>query len=323
MLRLVQTCKKIAEASLFQNFITVVILAAAVLVGIETYPHARLHYHGVLDVLDKVILGIFILEIVVKMVGEGKKPWRFFNDGWNVFDFVIVAGAFMPFMAQYATVLRLLRLLRVLKLVRALPRLQLLVGALLKSIPSMGYVSILLLLLFYVYAVAACFMWGQNDPVHFGTLQISFLSLFRVVTLEDWTDVMYIQMFGCDNYGYDGMAELCVAPEASPIGGALFFVSFVLIGTMVMLNLFVGIILSGMDEAQQEQKEERELEDVLAGNIATQELHSELAALTTAIEGVRQRLATVQRVTSAHADARTVRVPRIDAPKHLVPEPAE
>jgi len=102
--------------------------------------------------------------------------------------------------------------------------------------------------------VAAVFLFGGNDPVHFGNLAIAMLSLFRVVTGEDWTDVMYIQMSGCDKYGYDGMMELCTQPMSYPVFGALFFVSFMLLGAMVILNLFIGVIMSGMDEAEKENK---------------------------------------------------------------------
>ncbi|MBX2828600.1 MAG: ion transporter [Flavobacteriaceae bacterium] len=253
---MVKLCKKIAESKWFQNSITIAILIAGVLVGIATYPEFSEKHHGILELLNKIILWIFVAEVVIKMIAEGKKPWRYFYDGWNVFDFVIVAAAFLPFGGSSVAVLRLLRLLRVLKLVKALPKLQLLVSALLKSIPSMGYVSILLLLLFYIYAVAGVFFFGANDPIHFENLQMSMLSLFRVVTLEDWTDVMYINMYGCDNYGYDGNEALCTNPSASPIGGAVFFVSFVLLGTMIILNLFIGVIMNGMDEAREEAIEE-------------------------------------------------------------------
>jgi len=186
-------------------------------------------------------------------------------------------------------------LLRVLRLVHALPKLQLLVGALLKSIPSMGYVSILLLMLFYVYAVAAVFMWGGNDPHHFGDLQTSFLSLFRAVTLEDWTDLMYINMYGCDRYGYDGMVAECTSPEASPVGAAVFFVSFVLIGTMVFLNLFVGVILSGMDEARVEADEQKEQDRISMVGVPDMQdelisLGNQLAALQDHVERIKLTL---------------------------------
>lgn len=308
---MVKLCKAIAESSKFQNFVTVVILLAGVLVGIETYPAMREAFHAPLHILDQMILAIFVIEIVVKMVAEGRRPWRFFKDPWNCFDFFIVAGAFLPFMAQYATVLRLLRLLRVLKLVRALPKLQLLVGALLKSIPSMGYVSLLLMLLFYVYAVAAVFMWGENDPIHFGDLQIAFLSLFRAVTLEDWTDLMYIQMYGCANYGYDGNMALCTASSASPAGGAFFFVSFVLLGTMIVLNLFIGVIISGMDEAQLESEDlAREERDKARGQGALP-LSDELSDMTRKLSELQSEIGRLHRLT-LKAEARAANPPEAE-----------
>lgn len=244
--------RKIEEAKWFQNFVTLAIIIAGVLVGIATYSDFSIKHEGVLELLNQVVLVIFIIEIVVKLLAKGKKPWLFFKDGWNIFDFIIVAAAFLPFGGSSVAILRLLRLLRVLKLIKALPKLQMLVGALLKSIPSMGYVSILLLLLFYIYAVAGVFFFGENDPTHFSDLQTSMLSLFRVVTLEDWTDIMYINMFGCDNYGYGDMADQCVKSIPQSALSITYFVSFVLIGTMIFLNLFIGVIMEGMNEAKAE-----------------------------------------------------------------------
>ena len=244
--------RKIAESSWFQTFIILVIVAAGILVGVQTYDRPGFTVHewsGRLDQIDTVILWIFVAEIVIKMGAEGRRPHRYFYDPWNIFDFVIVAACFLPFDAEYVAVVRLLRLLRVIKLIGAVPKLQILVTALLKSIPSMFYVSVLLGLLFYVYACAAVFSFGVNDPVHFGELPTAMLSLFRVVTGEDWTDVMYINMHGCMNYGYEGMEELCVQSKGYPLYASLFFVSFMIIGAMVILNLFIGVIMNGMDEA--------------------------------------------------------------------------
>ena len=206
-----------------------------------------------------IFLAIFIAEIVLKMTAACPKPWRFFHDGWNVFDFLIVAVCFLPLGASFAPVLRLFRLFRVLRLVSVIPRLQVIVSALLRCLPSMFYVTILLFMVFYIYAVAGTMLFGANDPVHFGGLWTSMLSLFRVVTLEDWTDVMYIQMFGSDVYeGYNQSVEgQTFTPKAQPLLGAFFFVSFVLVGTMVMLNLVIGVIINGMDEAQKEVADRR------------------------------------------------------------------
>ncbi|MCP4449086.1 MAG: ion transporter [Myxococcales bacterium] len=286
--------RNIAEASWFVNSVTVVIVIAGVLVGLETYPGVVERHHSTLAILDQLVLWIFVLEIVVKMGAEGKKPWRYFGDAWNIFDFIIVAAAFLPFAGNAVTVLRLLRLLRVLKLVRALPKLQVLVGALLKSIPSMGYVSVLLLLLFYIYAVAAVFLFAGNDPVHFENLQMSMLSLFRVVTLEDWTDIMYINMYGCDAYGYDASMP-CTSPEANPVMAALFFVSFVLVGTMVFLNLFIGVIMNGMDEAHAEAEAEERAAAAREGHASSslddlKTLEEELGDVQKAIGALHRRM---------------------------------
>jgi len=249
---MIKLCKKTAETKWFQNLVTIAILVAGVLVGIATYSEFSQKHDGILSFMNQIILGIFIIEVIVKIIAEGKQPWNYFKDSWNVFDFVIVAAAFMPFGGSSIAILRLLRLLRVLKLVKALPKLQMLVGALLKSIPSMTYVSILLFLLFYIYAVAGVFFFSTNDPIHFADLQTSMLSLFRIVTLEDWTDIMYINMYGCENYGYGDNMDQCVNSTAQSALSISFFVSFVLIGTMIFLNLFIGVIMNGMDEAKAE-----------------------------------------------------------------------
>jgi len=251
----VDICRKIEEAPWFHNGIIGVIVFAGILVGLETYPEIMAVYGSWLQILDTLVLAIFTVEILIKFVARYPKPLTFFSDPWNVFDFIIVGACFLPFAVKYAMVLRILRLLRVLRLIRAIPRLQIVVEALLRSLPSMGYVSILLLVLFYVYAVMGVFLFGQNDPVHFGTLQLALLSLFRIVTLEDWTDIMYTQIYGCDVYGFEPHSYLCTDPMAFPIVSPLYFVSFVLLGTMIFLNLFIGVIVNGMDEARKEHEE--------------------------------------------------------------------
>jgi len=291
---MVERLRNIAESKWFGNFIIGVILLAGVVVGLETYPSNIAKFGAELHLLNDIILVIFVLEIIVKMGAEGSKPWNYFKDPWNVFDFAIVAVAFMPFDASYVTVLRLLRLLRVLKLVRAVPRLQVLVGALLHAIPSMFYVSILLFLLFYIYACAATFLFSGNDPVHFATLQLSMLSLFRVVTLEDWTDIMYINMYGCDEYGY-GLSDGCTAPEAMPVGAALFFVSFVLLGTMIILNLFIGVIMTGMDQASEESARHAAQQKFLKTRTVEDELH----ALRVQMAEMTERLVLLHSLVSA------------------------
>lgn len=215
-----------------------VILAAGVIVGLETSPEIMARHGTLLHALDRLILWIFVAELAIKIGAQGRQPFRFFRDPWNVFDFAIVAVCFLPFHAEFAAVLRLARVLRLLRLVSAFPRLQMLVGALLHSVSSMGYVAVLLSLVMYIYGVLGVFLFGKADPEHFGTLGVAMLSLFQIITLESWTAIM------------DGnMGE---GASVGPGAVIFYFVSFILLGTMIMLNLFIGVVMNGMTEMHDE-----------------------------------------------------------------------
>lgn len=283
---------RLAHAPAFQHFITAVIVIAGILVGIETSPAAVARYGVWLHALDQIVLWIFIAEIAIKLAAEGKTPWRYFRDPFNVFDFAIVSVSLLPLGAQYVTVLRLLRLLRVLRLVHALPRLQILVSALLKSLPSMAYVGVFLGLLFYVYGVAGVFLFGKNDPTHFGSLALAMLTLFTVVTLEGWAELMYTQMRGCDPAA-DGAALLCKFPEAHPLSAPLYFVSFVLFGTMIVLNLFIGVIMNSMQEAAAETERAEEAKQRVPGG-RVESIEHELEELHRAAQHIAERVQHVQ-----------------------------
>ncbi|MCZ8113653.1 ion transporter [Silanimonas sp.] len=284
--------QRVVQSTSFQRAITGVILFAAVLVGVET-DKAMVAAHGdLLHALDRIVLAIFCAEIVLKMVALSPKPWHYFRDPWNVFDFAIVVACLLPLGSQSATVLRLLRLLRVLRLVHALPRLQVLVGTLLKSLPSMGYVGLFLAMHFYVYGVAAVFLFGENDPRNFGSLPMAVLTLFIVVTGENWSTTLYTQMYGCENFGYEGMEALCTASNAQPVVASLFFVSFIVLGTMVILNLVIGVVMNSMQEAQIEN--ERMDEAKRGGDERHPSLEHELFELRQSMAATMER---VERLT--------------------------
>ena len=259
-------CYNLSRSNFFNQFIIGTILLTGVVVGVQTYKDFAEENATVLNFLDQTILVIFTIEALIKILAEGYRPLNYFKNPWNVFDFAIVAACLLePFLqlgGAFLPILRLARILRVLRLITAIPKLQLLVTCLLKSLPSMFYVSILLFLLFYVYGAMAVFLFGENDPIHFRNLQTSILSLFRVVTLEDWTDVMYINMYGSNAYGYsaDDLSKWNPASSQSPLGAAIFFVSFVLIGTMIVLNLVIGVIMNSMDESNEEISLKQEIE---------------------------------------------------------------
>lgn len=293
---MIKICQRIENSSLFQNSIIFVIIFAGILVGIETYPEIKSAYYQQIIWLDRLVLSIFTVEILIKLVARTPRFQDFFKDPWNVFDFLIVAICYIPYATQYAMILRLLRLMRVLRLIRAVPRLQIVVEALLSSLPSMFYVSMLLMMLFYMYAVLGTFIFSLNDPVHFGNLQTSFLSLFRIVTLEDWTDLMYTQIYGCDIYGYGMREYLCQNPQRFPIIGPIYFVSFVLFGTMVFLNLFIGVIVSGMDEARKDQ--DRDIHQKILSRSPKDSLEEQLKDLEKLISSAQTGIEKIKKTLS-------------------------
>jgi voltage-gated sodium channel len=254
----VDRCMALRDNRCFTGFIVAVIFLAGALVGIQTYPIQGTTLALVCEILDIIVLWTFVLEIIIKFFAEGNKPWQYFSlNLWNCFDFVIVVISFCPIGGGGAvTALRLLRLLRVLKLIKALPKLQVLVIGLIKSLSSIGYVGALLLLVFYLFAILGMGFFGENDPVHMSELFLTMLTLFRAATLEDWTDIMYIGMYGCENYGYQGIEHLCVKSNPMGFWAALYWIAFVLISNMMILNLFIGVIASSMADAQCELNEE-------------------------------------------------------------------
>lgn len=285
-----QLARNVAQSAWFRYFVTAVIVFAGVLVGIETSPAMIQHHGTTLKLLDRIVLGIFVVELAIKLLAEGRTPWRYFRDPFNCFDFAIVAVSLLPLGAEYVTVLRLLRLLRVLRLVNALPRLQILVSALLKSIPSMGYVAAFLALLFYVYGVAGVFLFGLNDPAHFGSLGKAMLSLFTVVTLEGWAELMYFQLHGCEAQ-LQGTAALatCTSSQAHPIAAPLYFITFILFGTMIVLNLFIGVIMNSMQEAASETARAERLKAESRGEEDAPSIEQALTQLARDAEALAER----------------------------------
>ena len=230
---LIQIARRVADAPWFHWGITGCIGANALVIGLDTSVFLAARYGAWFHAANQVFLGIFVLEAAIKIAACWPKPHRYFRDGWNVFDFTIIVVSLLPSTGELATLARVARLLRVLRLVSALPELRLIVTTLVRSIPSMFNVICLMSIIFYIYAVAGYHLFHDIDPTHWRTLGISALTLFRIATLEDWTDVMYAAMEG---YWW----------------AWAFFVSFVVIGTFVIINLFIAVVLNNLDEAKAE-----------------------------------------------------------------------
>lgn len=268
---------KIVESVIFRNFILGLIIASGILVGIETYAEVYKPYASLFGLLDRIILSVFVTELLLKFLAHGTKFWKFFTDPWNVFDFIVIAVCFIPGIdTHFVTVLRLARILRVFRIISVLPKLQILVNALIKSIPSMGYVVVLLSIVFYIYAVAGSFLFAKTDPVHFGSLHLAMISLFKILTLEGWTDIMNIQLYGTT----DPMAEYNSA--AGNYASVAYFVTFILFGAMIIMNLFIGVIMNSMQESQDDLKKM-----MLGKNLPEQSTRRLLLDLEQKIDGLK------------------------------------
>ncbi len=275
-----ETALKITKNKIFNIFIFSLILLSAILIGIETYPGISSKQRSLMEFLDKLIILFFTLEISFKILSNGKRPWNFFLDPWNVFDFIIVAVCLVPAVdTHFFAVLRILRILRILRMITFFPKLRLLISTLLKSVPSMGYIILLIAILFYVYAIVGVFAFGSADPMHFGDLHHTLVTLFKVLTLEGWTDIMNTHIYG------SGSKENMEIVSFWPF---LYFASFILVGAMIIMNLFIGVIMNSMQESQDELTQEiQELKfqdknsELLYSNILTKldELRSEIQTL--------------------------------------------
>jgi len=223
----------LVESPQFRHTVTVLILLNAVIVGLETYPDLTAIYGDVLQIADRIILYLFTVELALRFFAT-TPPQVFFRSGWNIFDVVIVALGFLP-SSEFFTVARLFRIVRVLRAISVIPNLQRVVAALLLSLPSLGHIAALLGLLIYVYAAIGTSLFGPVAPQYFGTLHQSVLTLFSVITLEGWVTVM-------DE----------VLPDMP--AAWIYFVTFILLGTFVALNFFVGVIVNNLQSVTIEEE---------------------------------------------------------------------
>jgi voltage-gated sodium channel len=251
-----------------QQFIMLLIVINAVILGLETVPAAMAQYGPLLLAVDHLILGVFVVEILLRIYAH---RLSFFRDPWSLFDFTVVAIALVPASGPLA-VLRALRILRVLRLLTLVPSMRRVVGALLGSIPGLSSIAAVLLLIYYVFAVIATRLFGENFPQWFGSIGESLYSLFQIMTLESWSMGIVRPV----------MVE---HPHAW-----IFFVTFILIATFTMLNLFIAIIVNAMQTfTEQENRERKHALDATRDHIEA-DLHQELAALRTEIFELRRLL---------------------------------
>lgn len=253
---------RIRHNKIFEWFVIGIIVFSALVIGVKTYPIPPF-VNNLVIILDWLITVIFLIEIVIRFLAEPVKR-NFFKSGWNIFDTLIVTVSLIPIdNSELAVVGRLIRIFRVLRMISIIPELRLLLNSLLKALPQLGYVMLLMFIIFYIYAAVGSTFFAKVNPTLWGDIAISMLTLFRVMTFEDWTDVMY---------------ETQVEYPFSWI----FYLTFIFFTAFAFLNMVIGIVVNVLEEERQKQKddtvEELHLEELDQLQIIRAEL-AELKAL--------------------------------------------
>lgn len=261
--------ERLRSNKIFEWTVIAIIILSALLIGAKTYDETT-QFERILTVLDWGVTLFFLVELLIRLAAE-KRPRDFFKNGWNVFDTVIVTASLIPIGGGDAVLLaRLLRVLRMMRLISLIPELRILVSALIKAIPRMGYVALLMFIIFYIYAAVGSFIFQDVNPDRWGNIALAMLTLFQVATFESWaTAVLYPTM------------------EVYPWSWA-FFVSFIFLTAFTFLNMMIGIVLDVMqkenaayelEQGEGEAAEEQQLrEDVAA-------MREQLARMEKLLEG--------------------------------------
>lgn len=223
----------IRSNKLFEMVVVTVILFSALLTGAKTYDISP-QFLTIIEWLDYSITLFFLLEISIRFFAEEKK-WNFFKSAWNIFDTLIVIVSMIPIEdSELALVGRLIRIFRVLRMVSVIPELRTLLNSLLKALPQLGYVALLMFIIVYIYAAVGTTFFAHINATLWGDITVSMLTLFRVMTFEDWTDVMYETM------------------AVYPISW-VFYITFIFLNAFAFLNMLIGIVVNTMEQENAEQ----------------------------------------------------------------------
>jgi len=226
----------------FELFMMGIIVFSALLIGIDTFKLDPF-YEDIIFSIDQIITIIFLIEIIAR-ISSYKKPLDFFKDGWNIFDFIIVSISLIPIDGNNSSVARLLRIFRILRIVTIIPELKGIINSLFRSSASIGYVFILIFIVFYVFAVMGTIFFQGSPSGLWDDLGTALLTLFRVMTFEGWTDVMYESM------------------KINPYSW-IFYVIFIFLTTFTFLNMIIGIILESLNAEHKEEHKDDETKETL------------------------------------------------------------
>jgi voltage-gated sodium channel len=264
MTRISRTCARIADSDAFNFAILGVILANALTLALETYPSIRHSAGDTLEMVNDVFLWVFVAELVIRFVAVGANPLRFFRSGWNVFDFVVVASAFVPGLRENATLLRLARLLRVVRVFRLLPDLRVFVVAVGRSLPAVATLAMITVVVIFLYGMVGWVLFHEKDP-GFSNIGEAMLTMFVGLTLENLPD--YVSR----------------AREITEWGIA-FWVSWAMLAAFLLFNLFIGIVINSLEEARAIELARMETEDEDAHDRVLAERMRELKRVVESLE---------------------------------------
>jgi voltage-gated sodium channel len=240
-LALQQKFIKIRSNKFFELTVVFIIIFSALVVGIKTYPVSET-VASIIQVLDWFITLFFVLEISIRFLAEDNKK-DFFKNAWNVFDTLIVTISLIPIEdSELAIIGRLIRIFRVLRMVSIIPELRMLLNSLIKALPQLGYILLMMFIIFYIYAAIGSTFFEEINPTLWGDISISLLTLFRVMTFEDWTDVMYESM--------------TVYPMSW-----IYYLSFIFFTAFAFLNMIIGIVVNVLNDEHELIRQENEAKE--------------------------------------------------------------
>ena len=268
----IEILERVVESTWFNVVILAVIAANAVVLGMQTYDGVTERHGETLDLLNEIFLGVFVAELLLRVASYGRRPQDFFRNGWNVFDFVVIAAAFLPGVRENATLLRLARLARLVRVVRLLPELRVLIIAVVRSLPPLFSMTVLTALILFVYGMIGWLLFGDENPGDWGNIGRAMLTLFVMLTLENFPQHLEAGM------------------EIEP-WSIFYFISFVLVAAFIILNVLIGVVLNSMEEARQIHLKEEEAEEVAAGaTLGPAGVETRIEALRAALDDLERDL---------------------------------
>lgn len=263
---MVEKCRNFIERDIVQSFIAFIIVLNAIILGLQTKADLSTELYNLLELMDIICLGIFVVELIIKMIAYNK---RFIFNSWNLFDFVIVVGSIV-FISSNLSIVRAFRIFRILKIITEFDELRILVKAMLKTIPAMLWSLVLLLIIFYIFAVFGTTLFSHEFPELFGDLGSSIFTLFQVMTFESWATAVARPIMEVYPYSW------------------IYFLIFILGTSITVLNVMVGIVVDAVSEISAAEKMK-----------AMQEQYKDSTSVEMEIDAIKKHLEVIESLMSA------------------------